>query len=105
MRLNPRPFFLRPVHRANVKCGIPVELLDALPRQLDPGFRRDRRLEEEFLRRVIDAGAMQLEVGAYPFEKSGSIEDNRAKPRSMCARAHNPDVALVPIPLEIGPGL
>src|SRR5580692_5350017 len=105
MRLNPRPLFFRPVHGANVECGIPVELLDAFPGQFDPGFRRDRRLEEEFFRGVVDTGAMQLEVWRYAFEKSSPIKDNRAKPRRMRARAHNSDIALVPIPLEIGPGL
>src|SRR3984957_10096655 len=104
MRLNPWSFFFRPVHGANVKCGIPVELLDSFARQLDPGFRRDRRLEKKFLRRVIDAGAMQLEVRRDAFKKSRSIEHNRTKPRSMRARTHDPDVALVPISLEISPG-
>src|SRR3984957_12605686 len=105
MCLNPRSFFFCPVHGANVKCGIPVEFLDAFPRQLDPGFGRDGRLEEKVLRRVVHAGAVPLAGTRDAFKKSSAIEDNRTKPRSMGARPHDPNVALMPIPLKISPRL
>ena len=74
MCLNPRPFFLRPIHGPDVKRDILIEFLYPLTRETNPGFCRDGWLQEELHCRVIDARAMELKVGRDAFERPRTIE-------------------------------
>jgi hypothetical protein len=57
-------------------------------------------MQKQFFRRVIDPRAVKFKIRSNALEGSGAIEDDRAKPRGMSARAHDADVAFVPITLE-----
>src|SRR5437879_12858380 len=80
MRLHPRPFFLRPIHRPDVKRDILIELLNSLAREANPGFCRDGWFQEELRCRVIDTRAMELKIGRNAFERPRAIEHDCAKP-------------------------
>ena len=99
----PRAFILRPIHRADVERGVFVETPDAFLRKPDPFLGRDRRIQKQFFRRVVDPRAVKVKIRSNAFECSGTIKHDRTKPRGMGARAHDADVALVPIPLEERP--
>src|SRR5438094_10571368 len=100
MCLHPRPFFLRPIHGPDVKRDIVIELLDPLTRETNPGFCRDRWLQEELRCRVIDTRAMELKIGRNRLERPRALEHDGAKPGSMDARTHDRQIALVPLSLQ-----
>src|SRR5437660_8249118 len=105
MRLNPRSFPLRPIHGPDIKSRILIEPRYSFPGKPDPGFDRDRRLQEEFCCRVIDTRAMEFKIGRNSFESPSTVEHHRAKPGSVGARAHDRHIAFMPISIEKRPGL
>ena len=54
------------------------------------------------LGRVVDARAVQVEVGRDALERARAVEHRGAEPGRMRAHAHDRQVALVPIALEKG---
>src|SRR5438876_7569749 len=81
MCLNPRPFFLRPIHGPDVKRDILIEFLYPLTRETNPGFCRDGWLQEELHCRVIDARAWSSRSGVTPSNArapSNTIEQSQA---------------------------
>ena len=105
MCLNPRPFFLRPIHGSDVKRDILIELLYPLTRETNPGFCRDSWLQEELHCRVIDTRAVELKVGRNPFERTRAIKHDGAEPSGMGAWTHDWHIAFMPLPLKKCPGL
>src|SRR5437667_12901255 len=98
MCLNPRSFFLRPIHGPDVKRDILIELLYPLTRETNPGFCRDRWPQEELHCRVIDTRAMKLKIGCDTFERPRTIKHDAAEPSSMGARTHKRHLGLLPTP-------
>src|SRR5207302_1454572 len=76
MCLHPRPFFFRPIHGPDVKRDILIELFYPLTRETNPGFCRDRWLQEELRCRVIDTCAMEIKVGCNPLECPRTIKND-----------------------------
>src|SRR6266436_8635827 len=104
MRLNPRPFLLRPIHRSDVKCGVLLESGYTFPSEFDPRFRRNRWFQEQLACRVIDPCAMELQIWCNAFERPGTVKNYGAKPSGVRARTHDGSVSLMPISLKTCPG-
>ena len=105
MSLNPRSFFIRPIHRSNIERCVLIELGYSFPRQPYPFLRGDRRLEEQFLCGIIDPGAVKIKIGRDPFKRTGSVEYHRTKPGGVGAGTHDPNIPLLPTALEECPRL
>src|SRR5690606_16729862 len=85
--------------------GLAVEFLQAFPGKADDLFRRYRRLQTECHGGIIDARRMSVEVGGDTLEPASAVEDAGAEPHHMAARSHERHIALMPITIDIGPGL
>src|SRR5207253_1837890 len=58
------------------KRAILIELFYPLTRETNPGFCRDRWLQEELRCRVIDTCAMEIKVGCNPLECPRTIKND-----------------------------
>src|ERR1700733_1539691 len=105
MGLNPRPFFFRPVHRANVERGVPIELTDSFMGEFDPSLDRDYRLQIKLRGGFVDPSTVEFEIGRNTFEPARAIEDHRAEPCGMRTHAHNWVITFVPCTLVMRPRL
>ena len=96
---------LGPIHRPDIDRRLAVELLQPVPGQADDLFDRHRRLQAKRDRRRVDPLRVQVEIGRHALEPACAVEDAGAEPHGMAARPENGDIALVPVAIDIGPGL
>jgi len=98
--------FLSPPN-TSVECKVqhPFEALDPVARQLDPLLSRNRWLQVELFAEAFTRAQCRSRSGVTPSKARAPIKHHRAKPRCVRARAHDSDVALMPIPLEVCPRL
>ena len=95
---------LRPVHRPDIECCVLVEAGHAVSRECQPFIGADESLETEAAGRFVDARHVKIEIRGDTLEAPGAIENGRAEPCPMGARAHDRNIAFMPAVLVKGPG-
>ena len=103
-RQHARAVVFRPVHRPDVDVLVRPELRpQPVKRQPHDFLARQRRLQAERARRIVDALRMQVEIGMDALEIARAIEHQRAEPGRMRGGTENAHVALMPVALVKGP--
>ena len=64
--LNPRTFFLGPIHRPNVQRGVLVEFSDTFVREFDPGFGGNDRFQINFTAESLTRAQCRSRSGVTP---------------------------------------
>jgi len=92
----------RPVHRPDIDRRVRRVAPQPRPHDLDHLVGVHRGLDHQRLGRAVHARAMRAQVRRDPLRVTRPVEDGRAQPRAVIARAHDHRVAVVPGALEKG---